>query len=413
MDYLERAELLIGQRRYEMAEEQLNKLLAESPDHPLGTAYKALIKLHNRDSEAAITLAKTALGLNPVLDFALYIIAAAHMDLENFKKAEKAISEAISINPYVPDYFGIHANIKLLLRDYKEARDIAQRGLQIAPENLLCRNVLSTALLKLGDKEASFQTIEKALELDPENSLTHANYGWAQLEKGSHKKALEHFREALSKNPEDQYARAGMLEALKAKFFLYRIFLKYYFWMSNLKPGVQWVVILGFVFMQRIIRAVSNSSPEVAVVLYPVSYLLLLFVISTWIIQPVFNFFMRLNRYAKYLLTDSDKNAAMVVGVAFSLFVLSAIGWFITTSDGFAVGAIVGLTLIIPFGRIWDSKTKWVRLVVAGYSLVATVIGAIAIYAAFDHHDIVTDFFFAYIICMVAFSWLWNFIATK
>lgn len=412
MDFLERAELLIGQKRYDMAEEQLNKLLAEAPDHSLAIAYKALIKLNTRQAKQALLLAQNSLSLDPESDFALYIIAMAHMEMLDMKKAQEAIVRAIAIQPYFADYYGIHANIKLNMRDYKDAAELAKQGLQINPESMICRNVLSTAQLKLGDKEASFQTIEKALERDPENAMTHANYGWGQLEKGSHKKALEHFKEALAKDPEDEYARAGMLEALKAKFFLYRAFLKYYFWMSNLKPGVQWVVIIGFVFLQRVIGAMSRSSAELAAILLPLSYLLLVFVVTTWIIHPVFNFFMSLNRYAKYLLTQEAKNSAIVVGVAFTLFVLSVIGWFLSFSEGFAASAIVCFTLILPFGKIWDSPTKWVRGVFAAYSVVATIVGTLAVLEAFNR-GLDNDYFFGYIVVMVAFTWISNFLAHK
>lgn len=407
MDFLERAELLIGQRRYDMAEEQLNKLLAESPNHSLAVAYKALIKLHTKEPKQALGLAQTALGMDPESDFALYIIAGAYMEMYELKKADEAIQRAIAIQPYIADYHGLHANIKLDKRDYREAAQIAKKGLEINPESMICRNMLSTAQLKMGDKAASFETIEKALQKDPENAMTHANYGWGQLEKGSHKKALEHFKEALSRDPEDGYARAGMLEALKAKFFLYRIFLKYYFWMANLKPGVQWVVILGYVFLQRVISAMSRSSPKLAAILMPISFLLLFFVVLTWIIHPVFNFFMSLNRYARYLLTDEAKNSAIVVGVAFTLFALSVISWLLTHSEGFAACAIICFTLILPYGKIWESSKKWVQGVVAAYSIIATLVGAMAIIEAFDR-GLGHTYFFAYIIVIVAYTWISN-----
>ena len=412
MDELRKARLLISQKRYDMAEEELNSLLADFPDHSLAIAYKALVKVNTQKPGEAVELARAAIGLNPTLDFAFYIAAAANMDLHDFKQAQKDIIQAIAINPNVADYHGIQANIKLINRDYQEAVDIANRGLQIQPENLLCRNILSTAQLKLGDKQGSFSTIEKALEQDPENPLTHANYGWGQLEKGSHKKAMEHFKEALARDPEDGYARAGMLEALKARFFLYRWFMKYYFWMSNLKPNVQWAVIIGFIFLQKLIRAMSRNSAEIAAILMPFSYLLLAFVVSTWIIHPVFNFFMSLNRYARYLLTKEDMNTAIVVGIAFSLFVASGIGYFATGSEAFATAAVVGLTLILPFGKIWESRKQWVRITFAAYSAIAAVVGALAVIEAM-RRGIDNNYFFGYIGVIVIFTWVSNLLANR
>jgi tetratricopeptide (TPR) repeat protein len=414
VDNLERAELLINQKRFDMAEEQLNKVLAESPNHALATAYKALIKLQTDKVKEALSLSQSALGLDPESDFALYIMAAAYIDLRDFKNAEKSIVQAISFQPYNADYYGVHGNIKLMTRDFREAKKIAEQGLEVDPENLLCRNILSTAWLKLGSKTESFNTIEKALEMDPNNPMTHANYGWGQLEKGSHKKALEHFKEALSKNPENEYARAGMLEALKAKFFLYRIFLKYYFFMANLKPGVQWGVLIAIVLIQRGLGSGAEAFQEFAFILNPLSYLLIFFAISTWVVHPVFNFFMSINSYAKYLLTTDDKRTSYGVGACFALFVLSLIGWAITQSDGFLAGALVGFTLILPIGRILSSETAWVRITTAIYSLVTAMFGVLFIMGSFaEEYGINNGFLVPYVICIVAFSWVWNFIGNK
>ncbi|MCE7995342.1 MAG: tetratricopeptide repeat protein [Roseivirga sp.] len=414
MDSLERAELLINQKRYDMAEEHLNKVLAESPNHALATAYKALIKLQTRQSKEALTIAQAALGLDPKSDFALYIMAAAYIDINDLKNAEKAIVQAISFQPYHADYYGVHANIKLITKDYRDAKKIAEQGLEVDPENLLCRNILSTAWLKLGSKAESFNTIEKALEMDPNNPMTHANIGWGELEKGSHKKALEHFKEALSKNPENEYSRAGMLEALKAKFFLYRIFLKYYFFMGNLKPGVQWGVIIGIVLIQRALGSGTEQFENLAFILEPLTYLLILFAVSTWVVHPIFNFFMSLNSYAKFLLTPEDKRTSYGVGACFILFAVSVVGWLITRSDGFLAGALVGFTLILPVGRILASRTSWVRIVTALYSLITAMFGTLLILGAFiEEHGIYNGWLTFYAIAIVAFSWVWNFIGNR
>lgn len=411
MDNLERAELLINQQRYDLAEEQLNKVLTEFPNHSLAMVYKALIKLQTKKSKEAIQLAQATLAIDPESDFALYVMSAAYMDQNDPKNAEKSVLQAIAFDPHVARYYGLHANIKLMTRDFKEAKSISEQGLEVDPENLLCRNVLSTALLKLGNKSESFNTIESALKMDPNNPMTHTNYGWGELEKGSHKKALEHFKEALSKNPENEYARAGMLEALKAKFFLYRLFMRYYFFMANLKPGVQWVVILALVLIQQ---ALGSSALEgYAFIFQPLSYLLIFFAVSTWVVHPVFNFFMSINSYAKYLLTQDDKNTSIGVGICFGIFALSLIGWAVTQMDGFVAGALVGYTLILPVGKILASATTWVRGVIAFYSLIAAALGSLFIVDSFGEQGIDNEHLFPYVIVVVAFSWIWNFIGNK
>ncbi len=65
------------------------------------------------------------------------------------------------------------------------------------------------------------------------------------MHQGDHKQALEHFREALRLKPDMEWARNGMVEALKARYFLYRLMLRYYLWMSRFTRRGQWGMIIG------------------------------------------------------------------------------------------------------------------------------------------------------------------------
>ena len=93
------------------------------------------------------------------------------------------------------------------------------------------------ALVQLGRKDEAQQTLGSALANDPENALTHANQGWALLHRGDHAKALEHFREALRIDPELDWARAGIVEALKARHLIYRVMLRFFLWMGRQSQG--------------------------------------------------------------------------------------------------------------------------------------------------------------------------------
>jgi tetratricopeptide (TPR) repeat protein len=412
MEVLARVELLINQQRYDMAIESLNQILAENPNDSNALSFLAFCKLHLKDYVNAIAIGKTALGEDPANDFALYVISFAHFELDNYKKAENAINRALEIDPSEPDYYGLLANIKLVGRDFVEAKAIAQTGLAINPENLVCRNMLSSAQLKLGDKKSAFSTIEKALLIDPENAMTHANYGWGQLEKGSNKKALEHFGQSLAINPMNQNARAGMLEALKARFLLYRVFLKFFFFMSNLKLNVQWALIIGIVVINKMLNSGSESS-EFGVYLKPLSYGLTLFVYLTWIIEPLFNFFMSLNSYSRHLLDERERDVSVFVGICLGLTALSLIGWVLSSSEILLASTIVCFTLILPVGRISSAKKKSTRYATVAYSLLLLVIGVFFILASGGESGTDNALFIWYIIPLVGFTWIWNFLNAK
>lgn len=412
MGNLERAELLINQGKIDLAVEQLNTVLLEQPENEWALTYLALCKLRLDQPEEAIATAKTALASNPEIDFALYIIAASHLSLENYKQSQNAIERAIGSNPNEADYYGLQAQLKLISKDFKEAIIFAEKGLSLNPENMFCRNMLSTAQLKSGDKEASFQTINKALEIDPENPLSHANYGWAELEKGSHKKALGHFKEALKYNPHDKYARSGMLETLKAKYVLYRLFLKYYFFMANLKQGAQWGIIIGIVVINNLAGSGAEYLGEYGFLLQYVSYVLIFLMVSTWVMEPLFNFFMRVNTYSKYLLTPKESKTALLVGICFGVFTIALLAWIFTQSDGYLAGMLVGFSLMLPVGRIDTARKVWVNRLVILYSVITALVGTLFIYASFEY-GIENNVLVIYMGLIVAFSWLWNIVASS
>jgi len=108
------------------------------------------------------------------------------------------------------------------------------------PEHAGCLNLRAMAEVKLGRKAQAAATIEAALARDPENAGTHANRGWTYLEESDPGRALEHFREALRLDPENEWAREGMVEALKARHGVYRLVLRCFLWMQKLGESARW-----------------------------------------------------------------------------------------------------------------------------------------------------------------------------
>ncbi len=144
------------------------------------------------------------------------------------------------------------------------------------------------------------------------------------------KKRLEHFREALRINPGFEYARSGMAEALKARYWLYKLFLKYAFWIGNLTAKYQWAVIIGLYIAFRLLNTLAQSNEALRPYLTPVIILFALFAFSTWIITPVSNLFLRLNPFGKYLLDKNEIRSSNLVGGSFLVCVAGTITYALT-----------------------------------------------------------------------------------
>ncbi len=90
------------------------------------------------------------------------------------------------------------------------------------------------ALVKQGKNIQAQESIRAALERAPENANAHANMGWSLSGTESTQKAMEHFREALRLEPEMEWARRGIVEAMKAHYFIYRWILNWFLWTAQI-----------------------------------------------------------------------------------------------------------------------------------------------------------------------------------
>jgi len=384
---IQRASLLIQHRRYEEAMHELQNVLASEPNHPYALALMGVSSTELGKHDEAIKYIQQALGSQPDNAYFLYLMGLVYTRKNKLKEATKFVQSAITFDPHNADYFGLLAMIKLDEKEWENALTFANRGLQVDPENLVCLNSRSTALLKLDRKEESYQTIKEALHNDPHNSHTHSNHGWGLLEQGDHKKALESFREALKLDPENEHAKAGMVEALKARYWFYRVFLQYVFWLTNKNAKYQWVFILGLWFGMRILNSVSESNPEIAPFVRPLIYLYTAFAISTWIVNPLSNLFLRLNVYGRYALTPDETKASTFTGIGFALALIGGIGALTTDISPFVGLVIYGVGFMILCGSMFKPTDPGKRVIAMIVAIGLSLIGLLSVTAEFGGNN--------------------------
>ena len=255
---LERGLLLFMQSRYELAEAELRQALANEPREAYGHAMLGLCLAKREQFKEATEEAEQAVHLAPDFAFAHYALADILHDRNHHAEALTAINEALRLDSADADYFALLSAIHLDEKHWKEGLQAAEQGLQLDSEHVGCNNLRAIALVKLGRKSEAGATIDAALARNPDNAVTHANQGWTLLERGEPKKALEHFREALRLDPDNDWARQGIVEALKARNVIYAVMLKYFLWMSRLSGRVQWAIILGLRYDCMLPRAVGS-----------------------------------------------------------------------------------------------------------------------------------------------------------
>jgi tetratricopeptide (TPR) repeat protein len=213
----DRAMILFQQRRYADAERELRAALADAPHDPRLHALLGLTLARQDRFADASAEADQAVGLGPDSSFAHYVRGLVLFMRHRPDEAAPAAAQAVALDPYDADAHWLSAAVAFNRRRYPSALESAELGLGVDPDHAGCTNVRAMALVKLGRTDEAGQAIDAALRKDPENADTHANQGWTLLHQGDHRRAQEHFREALRLEPDHDWARAGIVEAMKAK----------------------------------------------------------------------------------------------------------------------------------------------------------------------------------------------------
>lgn len=412
-DYLARARVLFEQSRYGMAADELRKAIGEDPHNAYAHALLAISLAETQKPADALAAARQAVQLAPDSSFSFYVLGIVLFAQNQYREAESAARQAIQLSPRDENAYALLGNILLQKKDWQGALAIAGEGLDIDPENVACTNIRAIALTRLGRRKEAGETIDAALSREPDNAMTHANRGWTLLESGKNRQAMEHFREALRLDPTLDWARQGIVEALKARNPLYRLLLGYFFWMSRLSARAQWGVIIGAYVLYRILLYVINSNPALEPLFWPLVGTYLGFALLTWTADPLFNLLLRLNRFGRLALSEEQLTASNWVGG----FLLGALLLLVTGFAGggtlYYIAAAGCAAMIIPVSGIFNVDRPKSRRFLTGYTILLGGVGVGSFLLALSGSGIAGGFFAMFVLGWVAYSWIANIVISR
>lgn len=408
---IEKVNILIGQQKYEEAERILKDLLSSDANNIYLLTLFAEVNLQQDKFDVAEKIIQNAITLAPDEAHLFYVKSRVEANQGNLDLAEKSALQAVAFDPYDADYFAMLAHLKLLKKQFKEGLEIANKALEIDAENILAINCRSTALIKLNKSEEAFTTIEGALREDPNNAYTHANYGWGLLENGNPKKALEHFKESLKNDPNSEYAQSGMVEAIKATNPIYKMFLKYSFWMHNLTSKYQWGVIVGFYFGFKFLRVLASNNKALEPFLMPIIILLAVIAFSTWVIQPISNLFLRFNKYGNILLNKDEKLSSNFVAGSLLFSIVGIVFLLILGEEKYLSIVFFGLAMMLPLSVMFSPAKSKNTLVI--YTISMAIIGLSAIGIALNNGVLMNGFSLLFMLAFFGFQWFANYLTIE
>lgn len=403
--HIERARLLLSQRRYRDAETQAGIVLQQNPEDAEALQIIGHCRLDNKQYDEALKIFQQCIGLQPDNDYVFYLLAFTYYRKRDLENSKKYLEQAIALFPYNAGYFSLLSNIHASLRKYEEALEAANQGLQVNAEDIGCLNARSAALFRLNKKGEAYETINEALQVNPEDDYTHTNYGWHYLEKGKYKQAYEHFSEALRINPNNVHAKEGYKAALKSKLPFYRWILQYSLWMNHQSRNMRIVMIFGLWAVIKVLSVSEKSAPQwwkyatgAIIVLY------LCFVLLSWLGNSLANLYLLTSKRGRLALNDDEKKGAMVVGLCLLTGLAFALcGIWINTKLVY-LGLIVG-SLSVPLSSI-EFPVRWFRgnfrEIIAHAMIVLCLITCILFFFN-DNASLITGVI--YLVLFIIFMW--------
>ncbi len=407
------ADVLLSQGRFQKAEEILDRLLATGYEDNELYRMMAVAKMGLKKDGQAEELCRMIISRTPNEAFAFYLMATLRSRERNFSDALKNLDEAIKLDPTNTNFHAFRANILLQTKDYADALAASNISIELDAENIDGLNARASALMGLNRKDEAFETIEKSLATDPNNADTHANMGWGLLHKGLSDQALIHFKAALKEEPLNGFAKAGMLEAMKAKFPVYRYFLIIMLSLGKLKGGNQWAVIIGAYVIYRVLFSLASQFEGLQPILIPIIVLMVLFFISSWIFSPLMNLYLLTNPYGRLTLSEHQKSSATYVGFALLLSILSFISYLLFNNEGLLSLSFFAFAMMIPLGSMYSpisdagkKKLVWATIGIAFFVIADT-------FFSIYNNTFMSPFLYLPLLSLAAYQWFANYLLIR
>ncbi|HEX8350337.1 MAG TPA: tetratricopeptide repeat protein [Hymenobacter sp.] len=361
----ERILLLLRQGRAPQAEQELRRILQADPTDALAHAWLGMCLLDQAKLEEGQAEAETAIHLAPEYDFAYYLLSLAHLRQHRQPAALIAIEHALALDPEDPNYYHTLGIIRFQRHQWQAALKAAETGLAYDPEHVDCLGLRARSLARLGRRDEAADTLGQALHHDPDDAGTHADAGWVALETGKSKQALEHFRQALRLSPTSEYAREGLVEALKMRYWVYRSFMRFAYWSSSLSDSARRGLFLGLFIFTRFFP-----------LLLPL-YLVLVFM--SWFADPLFNTLLRFNTYGRHALSSTQMRQSTQFSALLGAGIVALGVGFFAKIEALDVLGLVALGLLFPLIGTWRLAVPAQRRRSFWLGIALTVVGFIAV----------------------------------
>ena len=223
--HCERAGLLIDQKRFDLALEELARVLAIDPNQSFvhNLIAFALTGLGRLDEAQAA--AESAIRIDPENDSGFRMLGIVLMTKGKVKKAEEALKKSIEMYPDHALTWSMLAQCAGLEKNWKRVVELASHGLEIDANEGNCLYFLCLGKLMLGDQDEARRIAHHLLAQYPNVSNTHILHGIVSMRNLDIEDSSEFFKQSLHLDPNNSVGRFHTLYAQKFKNRLHMLIL--------------------------------------------------------------------------------------------------------------------------------------------------------------------------------------------
>ncbi len=174
------------------------------PDHVLSALEQIEALKLKGDHTQSIAEALKLLCADPDCVAALEELADNYVSLDEFKKAERACTRALTLNQKSYTAYYILGFIASQAQQWGEAVEQLKKSNELHPNNAEILRCLGWALFNHGKRTQGVVILERALNLDPGSSLTLCDLGICYLQVKNFEKSIELLKKAMEIDPENK-----------------------------------------------------------------------------------------------------------------------------------------------------------------------------------------------------------------
>ncbi len=338
----EKAWHLYRTERYGEAERAALEALAEEPEDAHATGLLALARSRQGRHDEAIEDAGRAVGLAPEWPWIHATRARVHWAAGRAAEALEAARESVRLSPADPDGHALLADLLYRTGDGPAATAAVEAALRLDPGCVDARETRVCVLNETGRMAECEEECRALLRLAPESSTAHSHLARCLLRRGDAEGAVAAYRDALRIAPSYEWARRGLLTALRARYPLYGRLHRLLEWVRGLPPGARMVAAGGVYLLLTRMGGMAKSVPGLRPFVIAIVTTYVALALASWVADPLLNLALLARRDTRRILTPEEARGSVVVAV----LVFSAAGMALAGALGVGAWAWMAALLV-------------------------------------------------------------------